>query len=68
MTEAPKVYCIQEDKKVPIWYCLGSYMQRRKPCPELLTAVVDMKNDGTKVECTGKKKDDQKTNDKPVPR
>lgn len=30
--EAPKVYCKKEDKEVPIWHCLGSFIQRRVRC------------------------------------
>lgn len=59
MTEAPKVYCPKDKEKVPIWYCLGSHMQGRKPCPHILTATIDMKNDATKVECKGWEKDEQ---------
>ena len=32
VTEAPKVYCPKEKKKVPVWYCLGSFSQNRPPC------------------------------------
>lgn len=30
------IFCPKEEKRVPIWYCLGSYMQRREPCPDLI--------------------------------
>ncbi len=49
MTEAPKVYCPKEDKKVPVWYCLGSYMQGRMPCYELEELKVD--GDNATVKC-----------------
>jgi len=31
--EAPKFYCPKDKKKVPVWYCLGSFTQNRAPCP-----------------------------------
>lgn len=40
MTEAPKVYCKKEDKDVPIWYCIGSFFQGRRPCPHNAGATV----------------------------
>ena len=51
MTEAPKVYCPKEKKKVPIWYCLGSYWQRRLPCAELIEATVNLAEDRASVRC-----------------
>ncbi|MBA7552456.1 hypothetical protein ES705_45017 [subsurface metagenome] len=37
---APTVYCPKDDKKVPIWYCLGSLTQGRETCPYLVKATV----------------------------
>jgi len=51
MVEAPKVYCPKEDREVPIWWCLGSYVQEREPCPELLEATVKIAEDYAKVKC-----------------
>jgi len=51
MMEAPKVYCHKEEKEVPIWQCLGSYVQRVTSCPELIEAFVDIKDDFAKVKC-----------------
>jgi len=59
MAEAPKVYCKKEGDYVPIWHCLGSYIQQRYPCPEIETARIDWKRDIAEVKCTGKKKDEQ---------
>ncbi len=59
MTEAPKVYCKKDKKYVPIWYCLGSAMQHRRPCPEIETARIDWKRDIAEVECSGGKQDEQ---------
>ncbi len=49
--EAPKVYCPKEDREVPIWFCLGSFMQQRLVCPELLEATVKFDEDYAKVKC-----------------
>ncbi len=55
MTEAPKVYCPNEDKEVPIWYCLGSFMQQRPVCPELLEATIKFDEKYAKVKCKAQK-------------
>ena len=49
MTEAPKVYCPKDKEKVPIWYCIGSFIQGRKPCYELIELKVD--GDNATVKC-----------------
>jgi len=49
--EVPKVYCPREDKEVPIWWCLGSYIQRKNLCPELLEATVKIAEDYAEVKC-----------------
>lgn len=49
--KVPKVYCPKEDEEVPIWYCLGSFMQQREPCPELIKATVKIAEDYAKVHC-----------------
>ena len=54
MTEAPevpKVYCPKENREVPIWFCLGSFMQQRPVCPELLEATVKFAEDYAEVKC-----------------
>lgn len=56
MSEAPVVYCSKEDKEVPIWYCLGSWTQGRKPCPHLIKAVV-YGGQRAEVECKWGKED-----------
>jgi len=35
-----KVWCPKENKQVPIWYCLGSYVKQRKTCPDLIEGTV----------------------------
>lgn len=40
MSEAPKVYCPKEDKEVPIWHCIGSFTQGRRPCPNCIAATI----------------------------
>jgi len=57
MTEAPKVYCPKEDRMVPIWWCLGSFVQQRYPCPELLEANVDFSKDYAEVKCKAQKEE-----------
>lgn len=50
--EAPKVYCPKDKKKVPIWYCLGSFMQQRKTCEHWTGwAEVDISRDYAQVAC-----------------
>jgi len=55
MDEAPKVYCPKEEREVPIWFCLGSFIQQRPVCPELLKATVDIAKDYAKVKCKAQK-------------
>ena len=40
MSKAPTVFCPKEKKDVPIWYCLGSFTQKRKGCPHCIEATV----------------------------
>ena len=63
MTEAPKVYCPKDKKMVPIWYCLGSPFQQRMPCPDIISATVDMRKDLAEVNCDGWIKNEQKPAD-----
>jgi len=49
--EAPKVHCEKEDRLVPIWWCMGSFMQGKDPCPELLEVFYDGPNNTAKVKC-----------------
>ena len=51
MVEAPEVYCPKEKRKVPIWFCLGSYTRQRAKCPELLKATVKIAEGYAKVKC-----------------
>ena len=51
MTEVPKVYCPKENRKVPIWWCIGSFMQQRAACPELLEATVRIAEGYAEVKC-----------------
>lgn len=45
-----EVWCPKENKMVPIWCCLGSYVQQRKTCPDLIEGTVF--SDGrAKVKC-----------------
>ncbi len=57
MAEAPNVYCLREDREVPIWFCLGSFMQQRAMCQELLTATVDISKDYAEVTCKAQKEE-----------
>ena len=40
MGEAPTIFCPKENREVPIWWCLGSFIQGKEPCPELIEATV----------------------------
>jgi len=55
MVEAPEIYCPKEKRKVPVWWCLGSYTQRRFPCPELIEATVKISEGYAKVKCKAQK-------------
>lgn len=62
MSEAPKVYCPKDKKKVPVWHCLGSFVQKRKTCPNWTgKASIDVSRDFAEVECSFK---EVKRNDK----
>ena len=56
MVEAPKVYCPQEGRDVPIWWCLGSFVQQRTMCPEVLEATVKIAEDFADVKCGPRKR------------
>jgi hypothetical protein len=47
----PDVYCPRERRRVPIWWCLGSLVQRKEPCPELIEARVDFPENRAEVGC-----------------
>ncbi len=51
MVEAPKVHCPKEGRKVPIWWCLGSFVQQRMKCSELLEATVKIAENFAEVKC-----------------
>jgi len=50
-SEAPAVFCPKEGKEVPVWYCLGSFMQQREPCPNLIEATVSVSKNYAEVKC-----------------
>lgn len=56
MSQAPTVYCPKEGKNVPIWHCLGSFMQQRKPCPDLIEAKVSVAENYAEVKCESQKR------------
>lgn len=41
MSEAPTVYCPKEKKDVPIWWCIGSFVQAKPTCPNCIEATVE---------------------------
>lgn len=51
IVETPTVYCPKEKREVPIWWCLGSYTQKRDTCPELITAKVNLRENHAEVKC-----------------
>jgi len=50
-SEAPKVFCPKEGKKVPVWWCLGSFTQKKADCSHLIKATVIMAKNYAEVEC-----------------
>lgn len=54
MVEAPKVpnvYCPKEGRDVPIWFCLGSFVQGKKHFKDLIEATVNFTEDFVDVKC-----------------
>ena len=50
--EAPKLYCPKDKKKVPVWYCLGSFSQSTPPCPYFAgEATVNVNKNFASVVC-----------------
>ena len=47
----PTVYCPKEKRRVPIYWCLGSFMQQREICPNLIKAMVSIAENHAEVEC-----------------
>lgn len=47
----PEVYCPKEGKKVPIWWCLGSFTQKKEVCPNIITATVRFAENYAEVKC-----------------
>ena len=37
----PDVYCPKENKRVPVWWCIGSFVQQKERCPHLVEIKVD---------------------------
>lgn len=54
MSEAPTVFCPKEGKKVPVWYCIGSFVQGREMCPDLIEITVRLTGD-SEVKCKPKR-------------
>lgn len=55
--EGPKVYCPKEEKEVPVWYCIGSYIEQKKGCPELIEATVRVVDNSAEVKCKAQESD-----------
>lgn len=51
MVAEPKVYCPKEGREVSVWFCLGSFVQQRMTCSELLEAWVSIVENYAKVRC-----------------
>lgn len=56
--DVPTVYCQKEKRQVPIWWCVGSYTQKREPCSALLEAEVNLPKNYAKVKCKLLKEED----------
>jgi len=56
MTKAPTVFCPKEGKKVPIYYCIGSFMQQTKTCPDLILATIFKGATRAEVKCKRQEK------------
>jgi len=51
LSEVPTVYCPKEKKNVPIWVCLGSFMQQKETCSHLIEAKVSLAKKQARVKC-----------------
>ena len=47
----PTVFCLKEGTKVPVWYCIGSFIQQREPCPNIIKLTVSFAENYAEVEC-----------------
>jgi len=62
MGESPRgveeifVYCPKDKHDVPIWFCQGSFVQARKPCPHLIEMTVYGSKGKAEVKCGWKPK------------
>jgi len=57
MVEAPKVYCPLKKIDVPIWWCLGSFVHQRYPCPEM-EVTVKIAEDFAEIKCKARGRDE----------
>ena len=48
----PDVYCPKEKKRVPIWWCIGSFVQRRERCPYMVKAEANFGKMKAHVTCS----------------
>lgn len=53
----PDVYCPKEGRRVPVWWCLGSFVQQKEMCPELISARVDFGRNFAGIDCRPKRKE-----------
>ena len=49
--ETPKVYCPTLKERVPIWYCTGSFTQKRKMCSKLKELNYNSLDNTSTVKC-----------------
>lgn len=49
--KVPEIYCPEEGKEVPIWFCLGSYAMMRRGCEHLEEATVKLAENFCDVKC-----------------
>ena len=47
----PEIYCPIDKEKVPIWYCLGSFLQGKPTCRHLEEATVRIAENFCEVKC-----------------
>lgn len=55
MVEDPMVDCPKEDRRVSVWWCLGSFVEQRMKCPELLEVTVKIAENFAEVKCQAQK-------------
>ena len=53
----PDVFCPKKGKRVPIWMCLGSFVQGVPTCEELVEASLNISENWASVRCNARERE-----------